>query len=154
MTGLENEKYQMQQDRIIFVKETGPKRREPDGRIIYKKASKRRGQMERLLIKSPRKIGGLISRKPGLNRRPTHYECVALPTEPFRRVELSTLVLYMDCMCFASIFFSAWHGLLSGQILQISASAGKKIHSVFIFMLSSTFRKYKGDSCRFYRFSG
>ena len=26
-----------------------------------------------------------MSRKPDLNRRPTHYECVALPTELFRQ---------------------------------------------------------------------
>ncbi len=36
------------------------------------------------------------SRKWDSNPRPTHYECVALPTEPFRQVTLATHSVYRE----------------------------------------------------------
>ena len=60
------------------------------------------------------------SRYPDSNRGPTHYECVALPTEPYRLKAAAKLMHFFCCSKYSTDFLSFSYFFLSFALFRLS----------------------------------
>ena len=71
------------------------------------------------------------SRMADSNRRPTHYECVALPTEPIRQTECKGKAFFLFREIFGRFFCSEAQNSLILHVISSETPYGKKKNHVW-----------------------